>query len=338
MEYVDVVVVGAGPCGLAAAISAMRAGLSVVVIDKGPVCSTIVEYPFYATFFSTAEKLSIGGLPFILADTKPTRRDALAYYRGAVRHFGIAVRQYEAVTAIEGRAPQLVVRSERRSGGARETRCRAVIVATGYFGTPNLLGVPGEALPHVSHVYREGHEAFDQDVLVVGGGNSAAEAALDLYRTGARVTLVHFGPAFDKKIKPWVLPDIQNRIREGSIAACWNSRVVEILPDAVLVRGPDGMSRVPADIVYLLTGFAPDTALLRASGVRVDPATGIPAHDPATFETNVPGIYMVGVLVAGYDANQVFIENGRFHGDRIVAHLTGSGRVEDALVSADPDS
>ncbi|MDF1505218.1 YpdA family putative bacillithiol disulfide reductase [Roseisolibacter sp. H3M3-2] len=338
MDYVDVVIVGAGPCGLAAAVSAMRAGLTVQVFDRGPVCGTIVEYPLYATFFSTAEKLSIGGLPFLLADTKPTRRDALAYYRGVVRHFGIPVRQYEAVTAIEGTAPQLVVRTARRSGEERATRCRAVVVATGYFGTPNLLGVPGEDLPHVRHVYREAHEAFDQDVVVVGGGNSAAEAALDLYRTGARVTLVHFGPTWDKKIKPWVRPDVDNRIAEGSIAACWNARVAEIRPDAVVVRTPDGARALPADHAYLLTGFAPDTSLLAASGVRVDPTTGIPAHDPATFETNVRGIYMVGVLVAGYDANQVFIENGRFHGDRIVAHLTGSGNVGEAVVSEDPDS
>jgi thioredoxin reductase (NADPH) len=338
MNYVDVVVVGAGPCGLAAAISGLRAGLTVAVLDRGPVVSTIVEYPLYATFFSTAEKLSIGGLPFILAESKPTRKDALAYYRAAVRHFGIPVRQYETVVAIEGRAPQLVVRSRRRSGEERTTRCRAVVVATGYFGTPNLLGVPGESLPHVRHVYREGHEAFDQDVVVVGGGNSAAEAALDLWRTGARVTLVHFGTAWDKKIKPWVLPDITNRMLEGSIAASWASRVAEIDGDAVTVRGPGGLTRVPADHVYLLTGFAPDTALLAATGVHVDPTTGIPAHDPATYETNVRGVYMVGVLVAGYDANQVFIENGRFHGDRIVAHLTGSGRVGDAMISDDPDS
>jgi thioredoxin reductase (NADPH) len=338
LEFVDVVVIGAGPCGLAAAISAMRAGLSVAVLDKGPVVSTILEYPTYATFFSTAEKLSIGGLPFILADTKPTRKDALAYYRGAVRHFGVPVRQFERVVAIEGKAPQLVVRSEARADGTRSTRCRAVIVATGYFGTPNLLGVPGEDLPHVTHVYREAHEAFEQDVVVVGGGNSAAEAALDLWRTGARVTLVHFGTAWDKKIKPWVLPDVENRMREGAIAARWESRVTSIEPGAVTIRGPAGEERLPARFVYVMTGFAPNTALLAEAGVPIDAATGIPKHDPATLETTMPGLFIAGVVVAGFDANKIFIENGRFHGDQIVARLLGQAAPVAPRLSAELDS
>ncbi|HEY0995928.1 MAG TPA: NAD(P)-binding domain-containing protein, partial [Gemmatimonadaceae bacterium] len=202
---------------------------------------------------------------------------------------------------------------------------------------------PGETLPHVKHVYREGHEAFQRDAVVVGGGNSAAEAALDLWRTGARVTLVHFGPTWDKRIKPWVLPDVENRIREGSIAARWSSRVRAIEPgrlEVVPVGAPEGAAGewLPAQHVYLMTGFAPDLALLRELGVTIDPATGVPAHDPDTLETDVKGIYMVGVLVAGYDANQVFIENGRYHGDRIVAHLTGRAVPKDAPVSGDPDA
>ena len=336
----DLVIVGAGPCGLAAAVSAMRAGLRVQVFDKGAIVSTIAAYPTYATFFSTAEKLAIGGLPFVLAEAKPTRKDALAYYRAAVAHFAIPVRQYEVVERITGRAGEFVVHS-RSSEGAAATRTRAVIVATGYFGAPNRIGVSGEDLPHVSHVYREGHETFQRTAAVVGGGNSAAEAALDLWRTGARVTLVHFGPTWDKRIKPWVLPDISNRIAEGGIVALWNSRVKEIVPGwvSVVPAGGDGAAeRVRADHVYLMTGFAPDLALLEATGVSIDPLTGIPAHDPITLETDVPGIYMVGVLVAGYDANQVFIENGRFHGDRIVAHLTGRPAPAAAPVSGDPDA
>ena len=337
---VDVVIVGAGPCGLAAAITAMRAGLRVQVVDKGPVVSTIVAYPTYATFFSTAEKLAIGGLPFVLAEAKPTRKDALAYYRAAVTHFGIPVRQYETVERIAGSAGAFTVHT-RSAEGAAAIRCRAVIVATGYFGAPNRIGVPGEELPHVSHVYHEGHEAFQRTALVVGGGNSAAEAALDLWRTGARVTLVHFGPTWDQRIKPWVLPDVTNRMAEGSIAVRWNSRVTAIEPGWATVAPSDGGGageRMRAEHVYLMTGFAPDLQLLRDTGVTIDPRTGVPAHDPATLETDVAGVYMVGVLVAGYDANRVFIENGRFHGERIVAHLTGQPVPSEQPISGDPDA
>ncbi|MEP7086273.1 MAG: NAD(P)-binding domain-containing protein, partial [Gemmatimonadota bacterium] len=210
---VDVAIVGAGPCGLAAAISVLRAGLSCVVFDGGSVTSTITAYPTYVNFFSTAEKLAIGGLPFIIGGDKPGRRDALAYYRSAVSYFGIPVRQFEKVTEITGASGDFVVHSLRRGGDIRTTRARFVVIATGYFGSPNRLGVPGETLEHVAHIYKEGHEAFDQDAVVVGGGNSAAEAALDLWRAGARVTLVHFGPDFDMKIKPWILPDVQNRMK-----------------------------------------------------------------------------------------------------------------------------
>jgi thioredoxin reductase (NADPH) len=332
----DLLIVGAGPCGLAAAISAKREGLEAVVLDQGPVCSAITAYPIDATFFSTAEKLSLGGLPFVLAVAKPTRRDALAYYRAVVTHFGLTVRQYERVTAIEGRAGAFVVRSETLAG-ARATHARAVVVATGYWGSPNLLGVPGEALPHVTHVYREGHEAFQRRAIVVGGGNSAAEASLDLWRSGARVTHVHFGPSWDMRIKPWVLPDITNRMKEGSIDVRWNSRVTSIRPDAVVIDTQGASEELPADHVYLMTGFAPNVTLLREAGVTIDPATGVPAHDPGTLETDVPGLYIVGVVVAGFDANKVFIENGRYHGDKIVAHLLGRGAPGEAAVSEDPD-
>ncbi len=219
----DILVVGGGPCGLAAAISAQRAGMTAVVVEAEVVVSTIAHYPTYVRFFSTAEKLSLGGIPFVVATEKPSRRDALAYYRAVVTHFGLLVRQYERVMSIQRSAKGFVVHSRLRGDAERVTRARAVVVATGYFGSPNYLRVPGEDLPNVRHLYREGHEAFDQDVVVVGGGNSAAEAALDLWRSGARVTLVHFGPTFDKRIKPWVLPDFVNRVKEGSIAARWTA-------------------------------------------------------------------------------------------------------------------
>ncbi len=334
------VVIGAGPCGLAAAISLRAAGLDPLVIDAGCVVNAIMQYPTYATFFSTAEKLSLGDLPFLIAEPKPTRRDALAYYRGVVRHFELRVRQYERVTSIRGEAPAFTITTERRDG-LHSLQARAVVVATGYWGSPNLLNVPGEGLPHVSHAFREGHHAFQQRAVVVGGGNSAAEAALELWRCGAHVTLVHFGPTFDKKIKPWVLPDLNNRIAEGSIAVQWHARVASIDAMHVHVRPDDDpagtVTPIPADHVYLLTGYAPSTDLLRDVGVPIDPATGIPRHDRETLETPVAGLFVAGVVTAGYDANKVFIENGRYHGDRIVARLRGSPPPVTPGVSRDLD-
>src|SRR6478672_4188646 len=266
----DLVIVGGGPCGLAAAVSAQRAGLKPLVIESGVVVSTIESYPTYVRFFSTAEKLTIGDLPFVIATEKPTRRDALAYYRAVVTYFQIPLRQRERVVAIRGKADDFTVISVNAAGEEIQTKTGAVVVATGYFGSPNRLGVPGENLPHVTHVYREGHEAFLQDVIVVGGGNSAAEAALDLWRSGAHVTMVHFGPTFDKKIKPWVLPDFENRVKEGSIHVRWNSRVATIEPDSVCIRATDDgarSERLPASLVYVMTGFAPNTDLLKQVGV-----------------------------------------------------------------------
>jgi thioredoxin reductase (NADPH) len=337
---VDLLIVGAGPCGLAAAISAQQAGLSARVLDAGAIVSTITQYPYYVSFFSTAEKLSLGGIPFVVATDKPTRRDGLAYYRAIVKHFALDVHQYERVTQIEPKGGEgaFVVHSETLEGVGCETRARAVCVATGYFGSPNYLGVPGERLPHVFHVYREGHGAFDQDVVVVGGGNSAAEAALDLWRSGARVTLVHFGPTFDKKIKPWVRPDLENRIKEGSITALWNSRVTAVKKGAVTLRGPQGLSRLPARFLYVMTGFKPNTTLLAEAGVPIDPLSGIPEHDPDTLETPIPRLFIAGVVVAGYDANVVFIENGRFHGDKIVARLLGQPMPAPPRLSAELDT
>src|SRR5258708_34378093 len=337
-DSVDLLIVGAGPCGLAAAISAIRAGLSVAVVDAGVWVRTIAQSPTYATFFSTAEKLSLGDIPFVVATEKPTRRDALAYYRTIVRHFRLPVHQNERVVRITGAAGHFRGETVLPGGRAVLRHAKAVVIATGYFGSPNLIRVPGEGLPHVTHIYREGHEAFDQSVVVAGGGNSAAEAALDLYRCGARVTLVHFGPSFDKKIKPWVLPDFGNRVKEGSIAARWNARITTIEPDRVTIESGTTQATLPATRVYLMTGFAPNVDLLRGMGVPIDAKTGIPAHDSNTLETSIPGVFIAGVVVAGFDANKVFIENGRFHGDRIVARLIGKGAPPEPKLSPELDT
>ena len=338
VTMLDLLIVGAGPCGLAAAISAQRAGLSAAVLDAGSVVSTITQYPYYVSFFSTAEKLSLGDIPFVVSTDKPSRRDGLSYYRAIVRHFRLDVRQYERVVRLEPVDGSWAVHSVTAEGVTRTTHARSVVVATGYFGSPNYLHVPGENLPHVRHVYREGHDAFDQDVVVVGGGNSAAEAALDLWRAGSRVTLLHFGPDFDKRIKPWVLPDVQNRGKEGAITLRWNSRVASIAPGTVTVRTAAGEEQVRARFVYVMTGFAPNTELLRDAGVPIDPDTGIPQHDADTLETVIPGLFIAGVVVAGFDANKVFIENGRFHGDKIVARLLGRPTPPPPLLSAELDT
>ena len=317
---VPVVIVGGGPCGLAAAVSMKQAGIDAVVLEAGCVVNSIMGYPTYISFFSTAEKLSIG-MPFVVSTEKPTRRDALAYYRAVVRHFDLAVRQYEAVTRIEPRDGLFVVHSAPRGLGPQETKARAVIVATGYFGTPNRLDVPGEDLPHVTHEYREGHEAFQRTALVVGGGNSAVEAALDLYRAGAKVTVVHFGPTFDKNIKPWVRPDFEGRVADGDIALHWNTRVTAITPDAVLVERNDVAERIAAQHVYLMTGYTPRPELLASVGTSLDPVTGVPPHDPKTMETATRGVFIAGVLASGLDANKIFIENGRVHGPMIAQAL-----------------
>lgn len=316
-----VAVIGAGPCGLSAAAALQEVGIPTVVFDRGCLVSSIASYPLYMTFFSTADKIAIANVPFALAHEKPTRRDALAYYRKVVEHLGLDVHQYEPVVQVWRRRDDFIVHSRPRGGDVVETRARAVVLATGYFGTPNPLGVPGEDLPHVTHLYREGHEAFQRDAIVVGGGNSAAEAALDLWRHGAHVTLVHFGPSFDKNIKPWVLPDIQNRMKDGSIGVRWNTRVTAIEAGRVHLEGADGPGILPAQHVYLMTGFTPSSDLMGALGVAVDPATGVPTHDPRTMETNVPGVYIAGVLSSGFDANKVFIENGRGHGVLIARAL-----------------
>ena len=327
----DLAVVGAGPCGLAAAIAAKKAGLRAVVFDRGPIVNGITNYPTYMTFFSTADRISIGDVPFIVPTEKPSKRDALAYYRGVASHHALDVRQYETVEDLEfagepgspraPRSPAWSVHTVTRAGERRSLRARAVVVATGYFGRPNRLGVPGEELPHVRHGYVDGHYAWKQQVVVVGGGNSAVDAALDMYRAGGDVTIVHFAGSLDANVKPWVRPEIEARIREGKIRGIYESRVTAIGADHVVIDGPEGERRVPATQVYEMTGYLPETGLLERVGVPIDSDSGVPAHDPLTMATPVPGVYLAGVIASGFQANRIFIENGRDHGSMIVADL-----------------
>ncbi len=320
----DLIVIGAGPAGLAVAIAAGEAGLSCEIVEKGALVNSIYHFPHGMTFFTTPELLEIGGLPFVTPYEKPTRLEALKYYRRVVDTFGLHVSLGEKVVAVEREGDAFRVATEPDASGTppsapgRARRARNVVFATGYYDHPNHLGVPGEELPHVSHYYDEPHPFYRKRVVVVGGKNSAAIAALELYRAGATVTLVHRRDSLSGSIKYWIRPDIKNRIKEGSIAARFETRVVEITPDRVKVEGPDGREEIEADAVFLLTGYHPDPELLAGLGVRIDRERLKPDHDPDRFETNVPGIFLAGSIVSGRDTNLTFIETGRFHGAAIV--------------------
>jgi thioredoxin reductase (NADPH) len=326
----DLVVVGAGPAGLGLAIAAARAGLDYEVVEKGAVVNSIHRFPRGMTFFTTPELLELGNLPFVTPYAKPTREEALQYYRRVADTHRLALSLGERVESIEREGGSFVLTtSVERLGGEpqRKTRrARSVAVATGTFDQPNALGIPGEDLPHVSHYFDEPHGCYRRRVVVVGGSNSAAEAALALFRAGAFVTLVHRRERLSGSIKYWVKPDIENRIVENAIAARFETQVVRIGPGLVEVEGLEGREQIPADAVFLLTGYHPDTALLERAGVRVDARTLEPEHDPQTLESNVPGLFVAGALVAGADGNRVFIENGRFHGTTVVKTLLARDR------------
>jgi thioredoxin reductase (NADPH) len=322
-ETVEVIVIGAGPCGLAAAIAATQAGLTCVVLDRRTIVSTIERYPLQMTFFSTPERIEIGGIPFIASHEKPTRADGLIYYRRVAEHFGLDVRPGEDVTEVTREPDGGFTLRVARAHDARRYRAANVVFATGYYDNPNFLRIPGEDLPHVAHYFLEGHPYWHRRVIVIGAGNSSVDAALECWRAGATVTLVHFGDGFDRTVKAWVLPDITNRVKEGSIAVRWRSRVTAITPTEVEVTSDvsGAVERMPADAVLAMTGYHADTSLLRRLDVPVDAATGVPAHDEATMGTPVDGVYLAGVIASGNDANRLFIENSRGHGDLIVRDI-----------------
>jgi thioredoxin reductase (NADPH) len=330
MSIRDVLIVGAGPSGLAAAIAARQQGLDYVVVEKGVLVNSIFHFPVHMAFFTTPELLEIGGLPLVTPYEKPTRLEALRYYRRVVGAYGLQIAFHEAVLEIEREtlapeegAESVFVVTTRTSRGTRVRRARAVVLAIGYYDHPNYLGVPGEDLPHVSHYYSEAHPHYRQRVVVVGGKNSAVETALELFRAGAHVTLVHRHATLGDSIKYWVRPDIDNRIAEGSIAARFEARVVEIRPTEVIVERGGVHEALPAEAVLLLTGYHPDVELMRRAGVICDAETLAPTFDKETFETNVPNLFVAGGAIAGRHTGNIFIENGRFHGERIIGVVAG---------------
>jgi thioredoxin reductase (NADPH) len=332
----DVLCIGAGPTGLACAIDARLENLTALVMDKGCVCNSLYHYPTNMFFFTTPERMEIGELPMTIFGSKPTRAEALKYYRRAVERYGLEVRQYETVERIEGRDGDFTVHTRDEHKRPHSYHSRKIIIATGFYDHPNPLGVPGEDLPHVSHYFTEPHPYWDQDAVIIGGGNSAAETALELFRAGARATIVHRGPEMAKGLKYWVRPDVDNRIAAGEIRALFNTNVVRIEPGQLVVTTQGKEQAIPAAHVFALTGYHPDFEFLERAGIHLDAATKKPQINPDTLETNVPGIYVAGVVVGGRQTSRIFIENGRFHGRQIIAAIAGKGKLADREPVAAP--
>jgi thioredoxin reductase (NADPH) len=320
-EMLDVLVIGAGPTGLACAIAAQRAGFRAALVDKGCICNSLFHYPSNMTFFTTPELLEIGDIPFSSPNQKPTRNEALEYYRKVAEFYKLDVRAYQKVKAVNGADRNFAVHTVDDYDREHIYRARKLILATGYYDLPNWMNIPGEKLAKVKHYYHDPHPYFAQNVLVVGGRNSAAIAALDLWRHGAKVTLAYRGPKMHRHVKYWILPDIENRIRNGEIAAYFDTTVKLISPDSVVLQTPQGDREIANDFVFAMTGYHPDYDFLRMLGIRSGGVDMQPEYDHRTLESNVPGIYLAGVIVAGARTNEIFIENGRFHGLQIAADL-----------------
>jgi thioredoxin reductase (NADPH) len=323
-DLFDLLVIGAGPTGLACAIEAHKAGLTAVVVDKGCLVNSLFHYPANMTFFTTPELLEIGDIPFSSPHQKPTRQEALEYYRKVAEHYRLNLRLYQHVDQATGEDGNFRVLTTDLHHCPHEYHARKLVIATGYYDLPNLLNIPGEEMPKVSHYYREPHPYFACDVVVIGGKNSAAIAALELWRHGARVTLVHRASGLHPHVKYWIKPDLENRIKAEEISACFSSSVTAIEADAVVLNTPEGERRLANDFVFALTGYHPDFTFLRSLGVELRTLPALaddpqvenvsPVFHPQTLESNVPGVYLAGVIVAGSRTNEIFIENGRFHG------------------------
>ncbi|HZG60304.1 MAG TPA: YpdA family putative bacillithiol disulfide reductase [Anoxybacillus sp.] len=315
MKKEKIIIVGGGPCGLAAAIALQDVGYKPLVIEKGNIVNAIYHYPTHQTFFSTSDRLEIGGVPFITENRKPKRNQALAYYREVVTRKQIRVNTFEKVEAVEKQINDTFIVTTTKD----KYEADYVIIATGYYDNPNYMNVPGEDLPKVTHYFKEGHPYYNTDCVVIGGKNSSVDAALELVKAGARVTVLYRGSEYSPSIKPWVLPEFDSLVRRGVIKMEFNAHVKEITEDAVIYTVGDEVKTIKNDFVFAMTGYHPDHEFLKKMGVSIDAETGRPLYNPDTMETNVEGIFIAGVIAAGNDANEIFIENGRFHGEQIAA-------------------
>jgi len=318
MQEEKVIIVGGGPCGLSAAIELKEKGINPLVIEKGNIVDSIYRFPTHQTFFSTADRLEIGGVPFITENRKPVRNQALAYYREVVKRKNLRIHTYEKVEKVEKQQDGTFMVTTEKG----KYRASFVVIATGYYDNPNYMNVPGENLPHVFHYFKEAHPYFDKDVVVIGGKNSSVDAALELYKAGARVTVLYRGSGYSSSIKPWILPEFDSLIKKGYIKMEFRADVKEIKNDSIsyIVNGTEEKT-IPCDFVFAMTGYHPDHNFLKKMGVLIDEQTGRPYYNPDTMETNVNGIFIAGVIAAGNDANEIFIENGRFHGVLIAEEI-----------------
>lgn len=312
----EIIIVGAGPCGLAAAIALQEMGKKPLIIEKGNIVNSIYHYPTHQTFFSTSEKLEIGGLPFVTDSYKPKRNQALVYYREVAKRKNLRINAFEEVQKVEKSAGGFTVITTKD----RYHACY-IVIATGYYDHPNYMNVPGEELPKVFHYFKEAHPYFDKDVCVIGGKNSSVDAALELVKAGARVTVLYRGKDYSQSIKPWILPEFDSLVRNGTIQMHFNAHVKEITEDQVFFLKDGAESVIENDFVFAMTGYHPDHHFLKTIGVQIDEESGRPIINPDTMETNVPGVYIAGVIAAGNNANEIFIENGRFHGDQIASDI-----------------
>lgn len=321
MQEEEVIIVGAGPCGMAAAIALQRIGINPLLIEKENVVNSLYHYPTHQTFFSSSENLEIGDVAFITEKHRPVRNEALTYYREVAKRKSLRINSFEKVIDIGREETGFTLRTEDNQQNKKEYSARFVIVATGYYDQPNYLNIPGEGLAKVSHYFKEAHPYYDKNVVVIGGKNSAVDAALELHKAGARVTVLYRGDAYSKSVKPWILPGFDSLVKKNKISMIFKATINKITEDAVYYEVDGEEIKVDNDFVFAMTGYQPDIAFLHKAGIETDAETGVPTYNEVTYETNIPGIYVAGVVAAGFNNNAIFIENGRYHGESIAKSI-----------------